>query len=110
MPTVLVKKMNDKNLNSEFEVDNDEVIYEGIKRQGLDLPHGCLAGSCGACRIEITEGSKNLRPPGAVESDTIGHIKNNLAQKLHDPRFLEKEIRLSCRAKVQGPVTITQLD
>lgn len=101
MPTVLVKPLSPNEKEQKFEVESGKVLYDELERQGLILPHGCLAGSCGSCRIEIVEGAENLSNAGAVESDTIHHIKDNYP--------VNKIIRLSCRAKVNGDITISLL-
>lgn len=82
----------DKNLS--FELEENEIIYDGFDSRGEDLPHGCLSGSCGACRIEILEGELELKPPGSIEKNTVESIReSNLA-------FQDKIIRLACRARV----------
>jgi ferredoxin len=86
-----------------FEVQAEKILYDELENQGHILPHGCLAGSCGSCRIEIIEGAQNLMPPGVVEADTIKSIKNN------NPALENKIIRLSCRAKVLGNIKIGSL-
>jgi len=101
MPTVLVKALSPNENDQKFEVEAGRLLYDELERQGLVLPHGCLAGSCGSCRIEILEGAENLSNPGAVESDTISHIKSNYSPN--------KIIRLSCRAKVNGNIVISVL-
>ncbi|MGZ3788139.1 MAG: 2Fe-2S iron-sulfur cluster-binding protein [Bacteriovorax sp.] len=103
MPTVLVKALSPNERDQKIEVEEGRILFDELERQGLILPHGCLAGSCGSCRIEILEGAENLTQPGAVESDTILHLaKQNYSG-------LNKIIRLSCRAKVLGDVTIAIL-
>lgn len=102
MPTVLVKAKSPNENDQKFEVEEGHILFDELERQGLSLPHGCLAGSCGSCRIEILEGAENLSKPGAVETDTIHHIEQNYSG-------LNKIIRLSCRAKVLGDVKITVL-
>jgi len=94
----------------DFEVEEEEIIYHGLDRQGTQLPHGCLAGSCGSCRILVLEGQENLRPPGHIESDTIRHLKEEYENK-EGKEFLEnKTLRLSCRAKIKkGSIKITPL-
>lgn len=109
MPTVLVRDLIVPNQEQKFELNSDEIIYEGLERQGVNLPHGCLSGSCGACRVIIVEGVENMKEPSVIESDTINHIKNNLAQKNGDQSYLTKNIRLSCRAKIRGDITIGKL-
>ncbi len=86
--------------NKSFEVKTEEIIYNALSDQGEELPHGCLAGSCGACKVEILQGKENLHLPGVIEQNTIDalRIELNIDQT--------KEIRLSCRAKVLGDVTI----
>ena len=81
-----------------FELADGEVLYEGLERQGLELPHGCLAGSCSTCKVIILEGSENLDGPGVIEADTLASVYQN------NPSIKNKVIRLSCRAKVLGPI------
>jgi ferredoxin len=104
MPTVLVQ-VDSPNENTpakvrEFKVNLSAILYDELERQGLVLPHGCLAGSCGSCRIHVSKGIENLSPMGPVEQDTVDHIKSS---------YPEKTVRLSCRAKVLGDVTIEPL-
>lgn len=95
--------------NQEIEVREGEVIYDALHDQGIELPHGCLSGSCGACRIEVISGEEQLIPPTFVEMDTVEAVKEELAQ-LRGSDFLQnKVIRLSCRAKVTGDVCIRPL-
>lgn len=88
-----------------FTVNEGEVIFDALDNQGHRLPAGCLAGSCGTCRLEILDGADNLNPPSTIEQDTIDAIK-----KEYDPEFIkDKVIRLSCRAKVKGDVSLKPL-
>ena len=89
MPTVLV-------IDKKFTVTEGGILYDELEKQNLILPHGCLAGSCGACKVEIITGAKNLSAPGAVELDTLLHIQEKY--KTH---------RLACRAKVLGDIKIS---
>jgi ferredoxin len=98
MPTVLVKMASPNEKVMKFEVVEGKILFDELERLGLLLPHGCLAGSCGSCRIEILEGAQNLSEPGVVETDTIHHIKETCG--------VNKILRLSCRAKVMGDITI----
>ncbi len=84
-----------------FEVKEGETLYDSLYEQGEVLPHGCLAGSCGACRVVIVKGKENLMPAGVIEQNTIDSVRSEL-----DPKTSQGiEIRLSCRAKVAGHVT-----
>jgi ferredoxin len=99
MPTVSVT------LNGEtktVQVEEGKTLYDELERQGTVLPHGCLAGSCGSCKIEVLSGAENLAPPSAIESNTLASIKENLGPD----KMAGRIIRLSCRAKVKGDVSI----
>jgi len=89
-----------------FEVNEGEILYDSLYDRGLELPHGCLSGSCGACRVEVLEGKENLVPAGIIESNTIEALKDEFKQ-VHGEEFIKnKEIRLSCRSKVNGDIKI----
>jgi ferredoxin len=85
------------NTDKIFDVNEGEILYDSLYERGLELPHGCLSGSCGACRVEVTSGLENLAMPGVIEKNTIESLRAEL--KIEN-------IRLSCRAKVIGDVTI----
>jgi ferredoxin len=89
MPTVLVN-------DNSYIVDAGKILYDQLESQNMILPHGCLAGSCGACRVEIISGAKNLSALGAVELDTLSHFESG-----------DIIIRLACRAKVLGDIKIS---
>lgn len=96
MPTVLVKFLKDQSIQ-ELECNIGQNLFQCFEEKGIKLPHGCLSGSCGSCRIEILSGEDNLLPASFIEQDTINSIMHE-----YDP---SKKIRLSCRAKVNGPIT-----
>ena len=100
MPTVSIQ-WNDS--EQTFELTQGELLYQGLKQRGLDLPHGCLAGACSACKVEVLAGAENLDQPGVVEQNTLDAV----CQK--NPAMTNKTIRLSCRARVFGSVKITPL-
>lgn len=92
-----------------FDVDEGEILYHSLYDRGLELPHGCLSGSCGACRVEVLEGKENLMDAGIIESNTLEALKEEFKQ-IHGDEFIkDKEIRLSCRAKVKGDVKIRHI-
>jgi ferredoxin len=90
--------------DKEYEVAESEVLFDALDNQGLKLPHGCLAGSCGACRIEILEGKENLKAPSRIEQDTIASIKANYVRLNGEEALGDREVRLACRARVLGDV------
>ena len=92
--------------NKEFQVKAGDIIFDTLDNQGHQLPHGCLAGSCGACKIEISSGDSNLEAPSAIELNTVKAVCTNL-KRIHGDSYLEgKTVRLACRAKVKGDVSI----
>ena len=90
--------------DKEYEVEEGAILFDALDNQGLKLPHGCLAGSCGACRIEILEGKENLKAPSSIEQNTIGAIKMNYKRVNGAEALGDREVRLSCRARVLGDV------
>lgn len=85
----------------EFVVEEGDILWESLSDQGEMLPHGCLSGSCGSCRIDVISGAENLAPADGVESDTLEHLKSMIEGEA------PKCLRLSCRAEVRGNVTFT---
>lgn len=92
-----------------YEVNEKDIIFDALDNQGLKLPHGCLAGSCGACRIEIVEGKENLKAPSQIEANTIEAIKQNYERVNGEGSLDGREVRLSCRARVLGDVKFKKL-
>ena len=92
-----------------YEVNEKDVLFDALDNQGLKLPHGCLAGSCGACRIEIVKGKENLKAPSQIEQNTIDAIKQNFERMNGEGSLEGREVRLSCRARVLGDVKFKKL-
>jgi ferredoxin len=88
--------------NKTLQVNSGEILYDSLFDRGVELPHGCLSGSCGACRIEIISGHDQLALPGVIESNTIDAIMDELKMKYGENFVTGKIIRLSCRAKIAG--------
>jgi len=92
-----------------FEIKENEILYDSLYDQGEILPHGCLSGSCGACRIEVIEGKEHLQEAGLIESNTIEAVRDEFA-KIRGTEFVaDMTIRLSCRARVKGDVVFKPL-
>lgn len=100
MPTVLVKALTPNEKDQSFAVNSEGLIYDELENQGCILPHGCLAGSCGSCRIEMISGAENLSVPSRVEQNTIDALSSSHPNKV---------IRLACRARVLGDIEIAVL-
>ena len=98
MPNVSFTRENGEKI--ELSLEKDEVIFEGFERQGIELPFGCLSGSCSACKAQVIKGHDNLSMPGAIEQNTITAIHDK------SPHLEKESIRLTCRAKVLGDVDL----
>ena len=60
----------------EFSCADDDTLLRAGLRAGLGFPYECNAGSCGTCKVELTEGEvASLRPdaPGLAEQDRAKH-------------------------------------
>ena len=106
MPTVTVI-LDEK--EQKFDIDEKATVYDGVFDKGIDLPHGCLAGSCGACRVEVLEGIENFSELGEVEKDTLATIIQEYEDKKIDIPNKEN-IRLTCRSRISGNVKIAPLE
>lgn len=98
-----------KDTDKSFEVNEGEILYDSLYDRGEELPHGCLSGSCGACRVEVCEGAENLGPAGVIEQNTIDSVTDEFRIVRGEEFVRKRVIRLSCRAKVLGNVTIKPL-
>lgn len=97
-----------KDTGVQFEVQEGEVLYQAFSDRGIELPHGCLSGSCGACHMEILSGKENLSPPGRVEQDTLNSLEQEYRKTRQDGQMQDRFIRLSCRAQVKGDVVFSK--
>lgn len=104
MPTVLIN-----GTTKSFQVNENEILYDALFDRGEELPHGCLSGSCGACRVQVIKGKENLLAPGIIESNTIESVVAEFREKRGEDFIKDKIVRLSCRAKVLGDVEILPL-
>ena len=85
-----------------FKLNSNETIYDALEKQGHQLAHGCLAGSCGACRIEVLTGKEYLLKMSMTEENTVESICDNYLKKNGPESLNNRTIRLSCRAKGQN--------
>lgn len=92
--------------NLVFEVEENEIVFDALDNQGETLPHGCLSGSCGACRIEVCKGHENLAPMSAMEQNTVEAITEYLTKTKGEDYMKGRPLRLACRARVLGDITI----
>jgi ferredoxin len=111
MPTVsLVQVTENGELLPEevltFEVEEGAILWESLEAQDHKLPSGCLAGSCGSCRINVLEGSENLSKLSIIEKDTIDHLNESYLSTFGEEWVSSKNLRLSCRTRVNGDIKI----
>jgi ferredoxin len=90
--------LNEDNAKT-YDVNKDELLFDALEKQGHILPHGCLAGSCGACKIIILDGIDKLAPASFIEKNTIVSILQNYKGS---EDLSGKTVRLACRTKVNG--------
>ncbi len=105
MPTVSIEGQK-----TTYEIKENEILFDALQRLGKELPHGCLAGSCGACRIEILEGRENLVEPSLMEDNTIKALIANYERLNGKDSANGKTVRLSCRVKITGDVKFKRFD
>jgi ferredoxin len=90
----------DSQLLKHFEIPDGSNLYFELLKQGTDLKHGCLAGVCGVCRIEILQGHEFCSQKTSIEKDTLHSIEAELIQKGIVYNF--ENIRLACRLIIKG--------
>ncbi|MCK5884240.1 MAG: (2Fe-2S)-binding protein [Bacteriovoracaceae bacterium] len=85
-----------------IECSEGEALLDAILDAGHIYPHGCRAGSCGACRTLIIEGGDDIPAPGIIENITIeGLVKQgNIAIPPG------AKLRLACRVNVTKDIKI----
>jgi len=77
-------------------VEPDTTLLEATRRAGLPIASACGEnGVCARCGVRILAGGETL----AAEGETERRIK---ARNRIDP-----ELRLACRVRVAGPLTVT---
>lgn len=64
---------------------------------GADITFGCRTGSCGTCRVRLTEGLSHCSEPGAEERDFLKGLDAPPDQ------------RLACQVTVQGDIAVDYL-
>jgi ferredoxin len=88
----IILEDNSHETSETYSYSENQTIFDALEAQGTTLPHGCLAGSCGSCRIEIKKGNEYLSPPSAIENNTIESLRKMYPEVQH--------IRLSCRTRL----------
>jgi ferredoxin len=79
-----------ENQTCSFESETEKTLLDLAEENGVALPYGCRAGSCGSCRVQIAEGRELLVAPGAMEMDTLARCED------------DDSVRLACRSKFKS--------
>ncbi|MBI3130128.1 MAG: (2Fe-2S)-binding protein [Acidobacteria bacterium] len=69
-------------------------LQEIAEAAGADLTFGCRTGSCGTCRVRITEGLAHCSAPNAEEREFLAALK------------VPADQRLACQVRVNGDVAV----
>lgn len=79
-----------------IEVPTGTTLMQALLDAGVPVASSCRGdGVCAKCRIEITDGRKNLTP------------ENSLELYLRERFQIEKAIRVSCQTQILGDITVT---
>jgi ferredoxin len=77
-------------------VDGSETLFEAAGRADLPVGSACRAeGICGRCGLRILSGAENLSRESPLE------------QRVKRANRIDPALRLSCLARIRGPVTVT---
>jgi ferredoxin len=78
------------------DVDDGNTLLDAALSAGLPVARACGGGGlCGRCGLRVLEGGASLSPEAEDEADA--KLRNRVPS----------EWRLSCRARVHGPLEVT---
>lgn len=72
-------------------------LQEIAEAAGADLTFGCRTGSCGTCRVRITQGLAHCSEPSAEEREFLSALR------------VPGDQRLACQVRVNADVEIDYL-
>ena len=94
-------KVSMDGISREFSLTGKQTIFNALRKQGEELPHGCLAGSCGACRVIITKGEEYLEEPGVMEAATLKGLAVNYERIFGKGSSEGLVMRLTCSTRLK---------
>ena len=78
------------------ETDGKMTLFQAAQQADLPVGSACDAeGICGRCGLRILSGAANLSTESPLE------------RRVKDANRIDPALRLSCLARVRGPVTVT---
>jgi 2Fe-2S ferredoxin len=88
-------------VGAELELRRGETIIEAAWRLGYHWPTTCHGqATCTVCHVEVLAGAEHLVPPDDEEREALR------ARLPAGPRRHLADIRLACRARATGDVTV----
>ncbi|KUO09373.1 2Fe-2S iron-sulfur cluster-binding protein [Streptomyces sp. DSM 15324] len=84
---------------AELDVLDGEDLFTAAQRLGYRWPTVCGGqGTCRICFVQVEAGAENCSPVGPLEREGIEALR----------RTADGVVRLACRLRVEGPVTVTK--
>lgn len=88
-----------------FSAAADQSLLDAGLAAGLNLPHGCKSGNCGACRARLIRGSVRYplgRPPGLAQEEVAeGYILMCQARAQEDLELEPRSVRVENEVAVK---------
>lgn len=79
----------------EIHCEAGDNLFESLQKNEVAVDTACVGkGTCGLCRVKITDGENNLNPTGPLDEKHLGNV------------YFVTKVRLACQTIVQGDVTI----
>jgi ferredoxin len=79
----------------EVDIAADSTLFEAGAKVSAGIDTSCVGkGTCGLCRVKIVAGAEHLNPFTDEERKHLGNV------------YHITKVRLACRCKVSGDVTI----
>jgi len=75
MPSHMVRLIRPGGEEERCECGEDQLILDRAEEEGIELPWGCRAGSCGSCTARLVAGRVDLEEQGALDDE---HLERGL--------------------------------